>query len=78
MIKGSENRQADHAVDNLFVDRWSPRAMSGEEVAQADLLVLFEAANPIVQELLALDADSLTPLEALNRLADLKRKAGAQ
>ncbi len=45
MIKGSENRQADHAVDNLFVDRWSPRAMSGEEVAQADLLVLFEAAR---------------------------------
>ena len=45
MIKGSENRQADHAIDNLFLDRWSPRAMSGEEIPQEDLMVLFEAAR---------------------------------
>src|SRR5262245_32108495 len=45
MIKGSENRQADHAINNLFLDRWSPRAMSGEEIPQADLMVLFEAAR---------------------------------
>ena len=45
MIKGSENRQADHAINNLFLDRWSPRAMSGEEIPQEDLMVLFEAAR---------------------------------
>lgn len=45
MIKGSENRQADHAIDTLFLDRWSPRAMSGEPIPEADLMVLFEAAR---------------------------------
>src|SRR6185295_7208704 len=29
----------------LFLDRWSPRAMSGEPVAEADLMRLFEAAR---------------------------------
>lgn len=45
MIKGSENRQANHAIDNLFLDRWSPRAMSGEAMDEAELMVLFEAAR---------------------------------
>jgi nitroreductase len=45
MIKGSEKRKADHAIDNLFLDRWSPRAMSGETISQAELMVLFEAAR---------------------------------
>jgi nitroreductase len=45
MIKGSEKRKADHPIDNLFLDRWSPRAMSGETVSQEELMVLFEAAR---------------------------------
>lgn len=45
MIKGSEKRKADHPVDSLFLDRWSPRAMTGEAVSQEDLLSLFEAAR---------------------------------
>ncbi len=45
MIKGSERRQADHAVTPLFLDRWSPRAMSGEEISPEDLFILFEAAR---------------------------------
>ncbi|MEP6819890.1 MAG: nitroreductase family protein [bacterium] len=45
MIKGSEKRKADHRIDNLFLDRWSPRAMTGEPVAQEELLTLFEAAR---------------------------------
>lgn len=45
MIKGSEIRQADHPVSPIFVDRWSPRAMSGEEVSNEELLTLFEAAR---------------------------------
>src|SRR5262245_41678286 len=45
MQRGSEHRQADHAIDSLFLDRWSPRAMSGEEIPEEDLMVLFEAAR---------------------------------
>jgi len=33
-------------------------------------------ADPMVEELKSLDVDTLTPLEALNRLADFKRRAG--
>ena len=45
MIKGSEKRKADHPIDNLFLDRWSPRAMTGEPVSHEELMVLFEAAR---------------------------------
>jgi nitroreductase len=45
MIKGSEKRNAAYPIDSLFLDRWSPRAMSGEEIAEEELLTLFEAAR---------------------------------
>jgi nitroreductase len=45
MIKGSETRKAGHTIDPLFLDRWSPRAMSGEEIPEEELLTLFEAAR---------------------------------
>jgi nitroreductase len=45
MIIGSEKRHPDHPVDHIFVDRWSPRAMSGEEIPDGELLTLFEAAR---------------------------------
>ena len=45
MIRGSEHRKAGHPIDTLFLDRWSPRAMSGEELTEAELLTLFEAAR---------------------------------
>ncbi len=45
MIKGSEARKACYPIDWLFLDRWSPRAMSGEEIAEEELLTLFEAAR---------------------------------
>jgi DNA mismatch repair protein MutS len=32
--------------------------------------------DPMMEELKLLDVNTLTPLEALNRLADLKRRAG--
>jgi nitroreductase len=43
--KGSDVRTPDHPVDPLFVDRWSPRAMSGEPIADVELFTLFEAAR---------------------------------
>ena len=45
MVKGSSVRRADHPIDRLFLDRWSPRAMSGEAISAEDLASLFEAAR---------------------------------
>jgi nitroreductase len=45
IIKGSEIRKAEHPIDNIFLDRWSPRAMSGEEIPETELMSLFEAAR---------------------------------
>jgi len=47
MIDGSDSRmsETEHAVDELFLDRWSPRAMSGEAVTEEELMTLFEAAR---------------------------------
>lgn len=45
MIKGSEQRTPEHKADPLFIDRWSPRAMSGEAIADEEIMALFEAAR---------------------------------
>src|SRR5216110_1299277 len=45
MIKGSEIRKADFPIKKLLIDRWSPRAMSGEEISEEELMRLFEAAR---------------------------------
>lgn len=39
------DRKGDFGVDNLFLDRWSPRAMSGEVIELNTLMALFEAAR---------------------------------
>ncbi len=38
-------RSADHAIAPVFLDRWSPRAFTGEAMPQEVLLSLFEAAR---------------------------------
>ena len=38
-------RKAEYAVGPLFINRWSPRAMSGEEVEEEMVMALFEAAR---------------------------------
>ncbi len=38
-------RKPEHGVDPIFPLRWSPRAMSGEPLREADLLKLLEAAR---------------------------------
>src|SRR5947209_16953788 len=47
MIKGSEVRKADYQIEPLLLDRWSPRAMSGEEISEEELMRLFEAARSV-------------------------------
>jgi nitroreductase len=45
MVKGSDKRKTDYPIEQLLVDRWSPRAMSGEEIPTDELMTLFEAAR---------------------------------
>ncbi len=39
------HRRADHPIHSIFLERWSPRAFTGEEISETDLLALFEAAR---------------------------------
>lgn len=43
--QGEDFRTADHPIEPLFLRRWSPRAMSGESLAEEEMLSLFEAAR---------------------------------
>ena len=38
-------RSPDHDIAPLFINRWSPRALSGDAIEQAELFALFEAAR---------------------------------
>lgn len=39
------HRDPDREIDAIFVERWSPRAMSGEKIGDEELERLFEAAR---------------------------------
>jgi nitroreductase len=41
----ADHREPGHEIDPLFVNRWSPRAMTGEPLDEAEYLPLFEAAR---------------------------------
>lgn len=45
MVKGRDHRVADRPISPIFLDRWSPRALSGEAISTDELLTLFEAAR---------------------------------
>ena len=38
-------RNPTHKINSLFIDRWSPRSMTGEDIDDVDLMSLFEAAR---------------------------------
>ena len=40
-----EGRTADHPIERLFLERWSPRAFTGAPIDQETLLTIFEAAR---------------------------------
>jgi nitroreductase len=44
-MTAQDPRKPQHPVDPLFLNRWSPRAMSGEEIPPETLMSLFEAAK---------------------------------
>jgi len=41
----SDHRKTEHDINPLIISRWSPRAMSGEELTDDELMPLFEAAK---------------------------------
>jgi nitroreductase len=41
----ANHRTADHPIDPMFLERWSPRAFTGEPLAESDLLTMLEAAR---------------------------------
>lgn len=44
-MHSATNRHSEHSINPLILNRWSPRAMSGESVDDKDLMALFEAAR---------------------------------
>ena len=44
-MKIKDFRKPEHEVDEIFLNRWSPRAMSGEAIDEKILFSLFEAAK---------------------------------
>ena len=38
-------RKAEYPVLDVIINRWSPRAMSGEPISEKELMPLFEAAR---------------------------------
>lgn len=45
MTLTANSRTADHAIDPLFLERWSPRAFTDEIISEAELNSLLEAAR---------------------------------
>jgi len=41
----SNTRKADHPIDPMFLDRWSPRAFTGEPISQDEFFTMLEAAR---------------------------------
>jgi len=61
------------------VEHLEPRRGGGRGRAPTPQLPLFGAApHPVVRALRALDLETLTPLEALNRIAEWKRQCGEE
>ncbi|OWT80109.1 MULTISPECIES: nitroreductase family protein [unclassified Achromobacter] len=42
---GKHTRKAEHPISEIFLERWSPRAYTGEEISEAALLTILEAAR---------------------------------
>ena len=41
----ANNRHSDLPVDKIFLDRWSPRAFTNDEIPEAELMTIFEAGR---------------------------------
>lgn len=43
--KAEDHRKPEHPIESIFFRRWSPRALSGEPITDAQMVFLFEAAR---------------------------------
>jgi nitroreductase len=41
----SNSRESQYSIDPIFLDRWSPRAFTGEVISESDLLTILDAAH---------------------------------
>jgi nitroreductase len=44
-MTSANGRHADHPIDPMFLQRWSPRAFTAEPIEEKDLLIMLEAAR---------------------------------
>jgi nitroreductase len=44
-MKIVNNRETEYPIDDIFLKRYSPRALSGEKITKEELMTLFEAAR---------------------------------
>ena len=44
-MPSANSRSTDHDISPMFLERWSPRAMTGAAISEAELMVLFDAAR---------------------------------
>ena len=44
-MTSANGRQSDYPIDPLFLERWSPRAFTGESIPETDLLTMIEAGR---------------------------------
>src|SRR4051812_15504900 len=44
-MKNVNKRTSNYQIDDIFLKRYSPRAMSGEKLSEDELMTLFEAAR---------------------------------
>ncbi|MFA4975206.1 MAG: hypothetical protein WC839_01405 [Candidatus Paceibacterota bacterium] len=44
-MKTINNRTTKYPINDIFLNRFSPRSMSGEKITEEELMTLFEAAR---------------------------------
>ncbi len=67
--------RAQEVLTELEGEREQKGKPMGRRARQPKQLPLFSPSSPLAEELSKLDVDSMTPLEALNKLYELKKKA---
>src|SRR5262249_30072090 len=66
--------ESERTVEHLEARGGAPRGAAARRAAEPQQTLFAAPAHPLLDELRALDPESLTPLEALNRLAEWKKR----
>ena len=71
-ILESENTEATQIIEGKGSKK--PKKASKQDALQPSLFEVKQESSPVLDEIRDLELDSLTPIEALNKLAELKKK----